>query len=113
MITNETWGHVRDVLAEAKGITWDGCHKIYVLMDEQWMEQMAGFDYDVLPVPEDTASEALDILCGWYEQSCSLKFITAVRTVEGDANKGFTDLIPQGADEDEVDHPEDPEDEEN
>jgi len=106
MPTNEQWGHVRDTLAEAKGIAWDGCHKIYVLMDDEQMALMAEYGYEtLLPVPEDTASEALDILCDWYEQSCMLRFISSIRTVKGDPNKGFDDLIPQGAD-DEEDEPE-------
>jgi hypothetical protein len=102
MASNEAWSRVRDALGDAKGIAWDGCHKIYVLMDDEQMAQMADIGYDpLLPVPEDTASEALDILCDWYEQSCGLRFISAVRTVTGDPNEGFTNLIGQFEDDEE------------
>jgi hypothetical protein len=60
------------------------------------MAQMASHGYDpLMPVPEDAASEALDVLCGWYEESCALRFISSIRTVTGDPNKGFVDLIAQ------------------
>ena len=98
------WGRVRDELADAKGIAWDGCHKIYVLMDDEQMERMASFGYDpLLPVPEGTASEALDVLCGWYEDSCGLRFINSIRTVTGDANDGYTNLIAQFEDQEDTD----------
>ena len=96
MITKQKWDEVREVLTEAKGIAWDGCHKIYVLMDQHQMDLMASYGYDpLLPVPEDTADEALKIVRSWYEESCGLRFISAVATVEGDPNGGFTDLIGQ------------------
>jgi hypothetical protein len=44
----------------------------------------------------------LDTLKGWFEKSCSLRFIEAVESVpEGeDENNGFTSLIEQGAGDD-------------
>jgi hypothetical protein len=35
----------------------------------------------------------------WYEDSCPLKFISAVETNEADPNEGFTSLIPQCAED--------------
>jgi hypothetical protein len=35
----------------------------------------------------------------WYAKSCFLKFVDSVSTNEEDPNAGFTDLIPQGFDE--------------
>jgi len=43
--------------------------------------------------------KSLETVQGWFEQSCGLRFISAVRSVEGDPNKGFTGLIEQGEDE--------------
>jgi hypothetical protein len=41
-------------------------------------------------------------LCDWYEESCGLRFISAVETViGGDPNSKFTSLVPQFAGEDE------------
>jgi hypothetical protein len=101
MPSNKAWGRVRDELADAKGIAWDGCHKIYVLMDDNQMADMAMMGYDpLIPVPEDSASEALDILCDWYEASCGLRFIQSIRTVTGNPNEGFTNLIGQFEEDD-------------
>jgi hypothetical protein len=48
-----------------------------------------------------TNQQMLDKVKEWYENSCSLRFVSAVETVEEgkDPNEGFTDLIEQGADE--------------
>lgn len=96
---------VEIVLPHAKGIAFDGCHKIYVLMDKQQVEKMRGYGYGdddgsfLITADQVTKSEMLYILENWYDDSCSLKFIHAVSSVpEGtDPNEGFTDLIPQGA----------------
>jgi len=36
----------------------------------------------------------------WYATSCGLRFVSGVRSVDGDPNEGFIDLIPQCADDD-------------
>jgi len=107
---------------DAKAIAFDGCHKIYVLMDDAQVEKMRSYGYGdddgsfLVTADEVRKVEMLDILKDWYAGSCSLKFINGVTTMpEGtDPNEGFTDLIPQGADwqddEDEDDY-EDGEDE--
>lgn len=88
------WDAVYDALEDAVAITWDECHKIYVLMDEDECAIMEGYDYDLTPV--DDQDEAYNTLLAWYEQSCGLRFIEAIRTTEsGDRNEGFTSLIPQ------------------
>jgi len=100
MPTPEVWQHVANTLSTAKGIAWDTCHKIYVLMDDEQMALMASYDYDPL-LPVTDQYEALQTLKRWYEDSCGLRFISAVRTVSGDPNKGFTNLIAQFEDEEE------------
>ena len=97
---------------DAKAIAFDGCHKIYVLMDNAQVEKMRGYGYGdddgsfLITADEVTKSEMLYILKDWYDGSCSLKFINSVATVDGDPNEGFEDLIPQGAEweEDEEDY---------
>jgi hypothetical protein len=97
---------------DAKAIAFDGCHKIYVLMDDAQVEKMRGYGYGdddgsfLVTADEVRKVEMLDILKNWYEGSCSLKFINGVSTVDGDPNEGFVDLIPQGAEweEDEEDY---------
>jgi hypothetical protein len=103
-ISQEQWEVVRSAVRKAKGITWDECHKIYVLMDDEQVEKSKGWGYDPI-FPTTEVGEAMQILQEWYMESCGLKFISAVSTVEGDPNKGYRTLIAQGDDdEDEEDY---------
>ena len=69
----------------AKGIAFDTCHKIYILLDDTQAAQVAE----------------------WYMESCALRFVNAVKTVEGDANEGFIVVIGQGEDSEDEDEDED------
>jgi len=96
------WESVGLILRSASGIAWDGCHKIYVLMDQPQVEQMRQYGYTAsdssLMLAADAGPELmLDTLQQWFRASCPLRFIDAVRTVDGetDSNEGFTALIPQ------------------
>jgi len=40
------WGKVEVAVEMAKGIAFDTCHKIYVLMDDGQMAQMKEYGYD-------------------------------------------------------------------
>jgi hypothetical protein len=98
---DEHWKRIADVLDTAVGIAWDGCHKIYVLMDEPQFDLMDEYGYDpLLRVEAIGKTEALETLRRWYEDSCGLRFINSVRTVAGDPNDGFADLIAQFEDVD-------------
>lgn len=98
----QSWDTVKEWVGEARGIAWDTCHKIYVLMDDQQMELMGEYGYDPLISADDiSADEMYRMVFDWYENSCALRFVHAVQTVKGDPNAGFTDLIPQGWSEDE------------
>lgn len=92
------WLEVEEALDTAVAITWDECHKIYVLMDEGQVELMKSYGYDpIIPVTIET--DALNTLKGWFEQSCSLRFISAVESGHENPNDGFTNLIGQFDDE--------------
>jgi len=39
---------VKERVVDAKAIAWDTCHKIYVLMDDEQVELMRGYEYDPL-----------------------------------------------------------------
>jgi len=98
VIDPEYWLDVRDTLTEARAICWDGCHKIYVLMDDAEVTVMQNYGYDTIEVTDP--DEALLDLKDWYERSCFLRFVNAIETVDGgDRNEGFTTLIPQGVDD--------------
>lgn len=83
----------------AEGIAFDTCHKIYVLLDQPQMALMKEYGYDPLISSEQMTPEQMyGQIRDWYAESCMLRFVHAVRTVKGDPNDGFIDLIPQGAD---------------
>jgi hypothetical protein len=97
---SEVWDKVGKTLEDAKGIAFDGCHKIYILMDDEQMSEMKLIGYDPLLSAEDcTTSEMLDTVRDWYEDSCGLRFVQAVHTNHEDPNAGFVSLIDQGEDD--------------
>jgi hypothetical protein len=103
------WGDVEDAVQDAHLIAWDTCHKIYLAMDEvqaEWFRENYAPD-----VVTGTPEHLLATLREWYENSCGLRFISAVTTNETDPNEGFESLIPQGADWGDEDDEEDEEDE--
>lgn len=92
-----SWDKVEVAVEMAKGIAFDTCHKIYVLMDDEQMAQMKEWGYDPLISSDEMGPEQmLATIQKWYRDSCGLKFVQAVRTVEGDPNDGFISLIGQG-----------------
>lgn len=96
------WAKVEIAVEMARGIAFDGCHKIYVLMDDAQMAEMKGYGYDPLFSSDDlTPSEMFETIQTWWSASCGLRFVNAIRTVKGDPNDGFITLIPQGAESEE------------
>ena len=93
-LTPDELGYGHD--CEAKAIAWDTCHKIYLLMDDEQVELMRGYEYDPLITKEEmTSEEMLSTLEKWYEGSCGLRFIEAVSTNHIDPNAGFESLVEQ------------------
>ena len=96
MPNKKHWKAIEKTLEDAVSIAFDTCHKIYVLQDEGQHQQMESYGYDPLIRIESIGVEsALLQLKDWYAQSCGLRFINAVRTVDGNPNDGFTNLIAQ------------------
>jgi hypothetical protein len=94
------WTLVYDKMEDAKAIAFDTCHKIYVLMDDAQVALMREYDYDPLYTKDEmSAGEMYETIKHWYAESCPLKFVEAVSTVEGDPNEGFETLIGQGESE--------------
>jgi hypothetical protein len=103
---DERWSTVEEYVQTAHAITWDECHKIYVLMDEEQVKFMREIGYneprEAFRTSDTTSPEQMmTLLRGWYEESCGLRFINAVETINGDPNtiEGFTTLIEQGAED--------------
>jgi hypothetical protein len=94
------WTDTEFAVDDAKGIAFDTCHKIYVLMDTEQVEKMRKYGYDEIRTSEEmTPSEMLATLREWFEKSCPLRFIESVASVPAgeDENNGFVVLIEQGA----------------
>ena len=88
---------IAERLQSTSGIAWDGCHKIYLLMDDEQMEAMISYGYDrIIWGRFSTSDEMLKTLETWWADSCELRFINAVETNHDDPNAGFESLIPQG-----------------
>ena len=109
------WGLVWEKMEDAKGIAFDTCHKIYVLMDDEQIAKMREYEYDPLYTKDEmSAGEMYETIKHWYAESCGLKFVEAVSTMPDgeDPNLGFETLIEQGADwDDDEDYDDEEEDE--
>ena len=115
---DELFDRVENAVEDALLIAWDGCHKMYVALDNEqadWFrDNYNGVHCDDRTF-EGTPEEMFATLKVWWDESCSLKFISAVTTNHADPNAGFMSLISQGeawACEDEQDEYDEDEDEE-
>lgn len=102
--TPELFYPVEDAMEDAILIAWDGCHKIYLAMDQVEAEWFADSYPHVVKADADTM---LATVIDWYENSCFLRFVNAVSHNEEDPNAGFVTLIGQFADEEDEDEDED------
>lgn len=90
---------VIDAIEDALLIAFDGCHKIYLAMDEKeanWFRENYNGRSCTDRTFEGTPEEMLNLLVTWWDKSCGLKFISAVTTNHDDPNAGFVSLIGQG-----------------
>lgn len=88
MHETEGWVRVLDALPEARLIAFDGCHKIYLALDEKEVQRFTQDDsaYETYTAsPKDMYLR----LRRWYNDSCDLRFISGIR--DGD----FLELIGQ------------------
>ena len=89
------WLGVMDNTRRASGIAWDGCHKIYILMDENQVSLMREYEYEHLYTnTELNDTELYEKVLDWYKNSCGLRFVCAVETMDN-PNGGFTTLVEQ------------------
>ena len=99
---NDRWKDVEASLQSAHLIAWDSCHKIYLAMDlEQavWYEKYyagQGGERTFHGTPE----EMFEKIQEWWDESCGIRFISAVWTDNENPNAGFMSLIPQFTEED-------------
>jgi hypothetical protein len=99
--TVDTYWKVREYTDEAKGIAFDTCHKIYVLMDEEQVALMRSYGYGEDDPNSIATSDQLDpaematVVMAWYEKSCSLKFISAVSSDPRFGDDGWLHIVSQ------------------
>lgn len=100
----ELFDPVENAMYEATLVAFDGCHKIYVAMDEHeanWFRE--NYEFVFVGTPE----AMLDKVKEWYDESCFLRFVSAVSYDDDKAESDFTNLISQFDDQDEDDEDED------
>lgn len=93
--TSDYWSAVEKALELAHLVAYDGCHKIYLAMDD--IEAKFFRDDTRYVTFEGTPSESYDRLVEWYDGSCPLRFVNSVVYDEEDPNAGYKRLVPQGA----------------
>ena len=94
------WEDVRETLdSGAVSIIWDGCHKIYIVMDEEQHNLMVDdYGYEIHHrLDEINEDIAYEFLKHWFYESCGLRFISEVHMDFDDSNKGYRNIISQFA----------------
>jgi hypothetical protein len=111
---DEMFDDVREACNSAHLVAFDGCHKIYLAMDEtqaQWFrDHYNGTSCDDRNFT-GSAEEMYELVVKWYEESCPLRFINSVETNEENPNLGYTNLVPQGAEDEDYSEFDDEEEE--
>lgn len=85
MTHQEALDAMQAAVEQASAMHFDGCHKIYLSMDEATVDQMVEYGYNIEPADFDTLKE-------WFDKSCSLRFVSAISNKDD-----FTSVIPQFA----------------
>lgn len=75
-----------ELVAQAYSVSWDGCHKIYLNMDEEQHAMMIEYGYEQTIINENEFV-SMDKIGEWYSNSCPLRFIDAVFTNEDGTDK--------------------------
>ncbi len=92
----QAYWDVREYTNEAKGIAYDTCHKIYILMDEEQVALMREYGYDPLITADQLdPAEMATVAMTWYKNSCGLRFISAVYSDKSIGQDGFVDVVAQ------------------
>lgn len=89
---DDLFSEVEEALDDALLIAWDGCHKMYVALDDeqaQWFRDNYPHTYEASP------DDMMVMLRSWWDNSCPLKFVQSVETTTN-PNDGFANLIGQG-----------------
>lgn len=96
IIDTPLFDKVHEAIGDAVLVAWDGCHKMYVALDEveaQWFRESYPH------VVEGDADVLLATLEKWWDASCGLRFINGVSRNPETGDSDFTALIEQFEDE--------------
>lgn len=99
---------VYQIIEDAHLIAFDGCHKIYLAMDESQADWFRDSGSLYSTAQGGSPDELIATLSQWWNQSCGLRFISAVEGAGSDIK--FTTVIGQGEFEDEDEYEDDEED---
>lgn len=104
LVKKEAFKIIKEFVEEErpKAVAWDGCHKVYLLMDEagvKWMKKN-GFgqsdgDSVLWRVRSNTGiTRIVDEASSMYAASCALSFVSAIYN-DGEGNNDYVDVIDQ------------------
>ena len=86
---------IKERLSSCVAITWDECHKMYILMDDNQVKQCESYGYNTFAyAKENTTFGLYRIILSWYNQACELRMLDAVTTLE-DGEEEYERLIEQ------------------
>lgn len=86
---------IEQLVSTADSIAWDGCHKIYILQDQQQTDKMKSYGYDYLWTKDLMDSDSMvNTIYQWWRQSCGLRLVDSVATDDYNTDL-FTTVVPQ------------------
>ena len=85
----DEWQKVEDYTARAKCVAFDGCHKIYVAMDQKESDYFMKEYAENWQTFAGSSDAMYSKVRSWFEESCGLRFVSAVKSGK------FTTLVPQ------------------
>lgn len=90
---DDLWAAVDATVDVAAGLQFDGCHKIYVIME--WDTVNKDYPHSVNLSLGDNREQGKKLLRAWWDKSCELRFIQRIDG-NGRGNDQYHDLIGQG-----------------
>lgn len=94
--TMEAFVEIESIVDDIVALAYDGCHKIYLALDQQEAESLRLLGYaddghtsEFLWAGQMDIVSILDTVQHWYYKSCGLVFISTVK------GGNFKDIIPQ------------------
>lgn len=85
---------LEEAINQADSIAFDGCHKIYIQLDEKQTQKMRDYEYEnIITADESNPYDMFEKVKTWYDDSCGLRFIYAV--ANGEEEDEFFSIVSQ------------------